>query len=271
MVYIPEKDNFSLYLKRMPKSLLTYLEDHGISIIENWLKRKGVEIFHGTGFFLPCLKEIKGVVTIHGLDFKEMDAYWYNEPWYKNVPLYLKRAYRIISVSRYVKNSLVKYYGLLPEKIQVIYPGIRKNFTVITDETKLESFREKFKISQPYILTVATSDERKNLKGILNVFSHIKNSEPNLKLVIVGDKEVIQTPILSYIEKLGLMEEVYFPGYIEADELVYFYNLAEFFVFPSFHEGFGLPILEAMTCGCPVITSNVSFLNGKFVKSVCIK
>jgi len=259
-VGIPEQDNFSLYVRKFPRPFIVFLEDHNISVIEKLLLRQNIDIYHGTGYFLPCLKKIKGIVTVHGLDFAEMDTYWYKDKWYKNVPLYLRRADKIIAVSNYVKVSLMRYYGIPQRKIQVIYPGIGKEFNVIESKKHLETFKEKFGILQPYILTVATSVERKNLKRTLEAFSLVKHSHRNLKLVIVGDREVIQVPILPYVEKLGLQNEVYFPGYLKPEELVYLYNLAEVFVFPSLYEGFGLPVLEAMACGCPVVTSNVSAL-----------
>ncbi len=256
--FLPEQNNFSLYLKKAPKPIITYFEDRKISIIERWLKKKNIDIFHSTGYFLPYLKKIKAITTIHGLDFKEMDAYWYEEVWYKNIPLYLKRADSIIAVSEYVKTSLMRYYKIPQEKICVIYPGVREGFVRIEDKTKLDAFRKHLKIFPPYIFTVATSVERKNLKRILESYRRVKKLHSNLKLVIAGNKKSIQMPLVKEIEKMGLINDVYFPGYLNATELVYFYNLAEAFIFPSLYEGFGLPVLEAMVCGCPVITSNIT-------------
>ncbi len=260
MAFLPEQNNFSLYLKKAPKPIITYFEDHRISIIEKWLKKKNIDIFHSTGYFLPYLRKIKAITTIHGLDFEEMDAYWYKEPWYRNVPLYVKRADGIIAVSKYVKASLMRYYKIPQEKICVVYPGVREEFIRIKDKTKLNNFSERFNIPSRYILTVATSVERKNLKRVLESYCRIKKLNQELKLIIVGNKESIQIPLISEIEKMDLKNEVYFPGYIAPADLVYFYNLAEVFIFPSLYEGFGLPVLEAMACGCPVITSNISAL-----------
>jgi len=260
MAFLPKQNNFSLYLKKAPKPIITYFEDRKISIIERWLKKKNIDIFHSTGYFLPYLKKIKAITTIHGLDFKEMDAYWYEEVWYKNIPLYLKRADSIIAVSEYVKASLMRYYKIPQQKICVAYPGVGEEFIRIKDKTKLNNFSKRFSIPSPYILTVATSVERKNLKRVLESYYRIKKLNPGLKLVIVGNKKSIQMPLVSEIEKMDLKNQVYFPGYIGPTDLVYFYNLAEVFLFPSLYEGFGLPVLEAMACGCPVITSNISAL-----------
>lgn len=256
-ICIPQEKNFHLYIKRFPRPLLVFFEDHNISIIEKWLTKHNVDVFHGTGYFLPYLKKIKGVVTVHGLDFAEMDTYWYQDKWYKNVPNYLKRADIIIAVSEYVKSSIIKHYNINQEKIKVVYPDIRKEFKKL--ENINEKLYENFKISDPFILTVATSIERKNLRRILEAFAILKKNYNELKLVIAGGLD-IKEKLLNAIEKHKLQDSVNFKGYLNSEMLSYLYNKAELFVFPSLYEGFGLPVLEAMACGCPVITSNVSAL-----------
>ena len=257
-IHIPQQTNFSLYVKKLPRPFVVFLEDHNISVIEKLLLRQNIDIYHGTGYFLPCLKKIKGIVTIHGLDFAEMDTYWYKDKWYKNVPLYLKRSDAIVTVSKYVKNSIVNNYKIPQEKIIVVYPGISEQFRIMENTTN--EINEKLNVYSPYVLTVATSVERKNLKRLLNAFSIVANKIKELKLIIVGNKENFQKGLGEEIEKFNLEGKVIFPGYLNPEKLVYFYNRAEVFVFPSLYEGFGLPVLEAMTCGCPVIASNVSAL-----------
>lgn len=256
-ICIPDRNNFHLYIKRFPRFFVLFLEDHNIPVIERWLRKQDVEIFHGTGYFLPCLKKIKGIVTIHGLDFAEMDAYWYPDNWYKNVGNYLKRADIVIAVSQYVKNSIVKHYNICEEKIKVVYPGIRKEFRKLGNIDG--KFFEDFQISFPFILTVATSVERKNLKRLIAAFEILKSNFRDLKLVVVGDRD-IKEKLKPEIDIHKLHDSINFTGYLDPERLSYLYNRAELFVFPSLYEGFGLPVLEAMACGCPVITSNVSAL-----------
>ncbi len=256
-VEVAAGNNFHIFIKKMPKPLITFLEDHNIAVIEPLLKKHNIDIFHGTGYFLPYLKKIKGIVTIHGLDFIEMDAYWYSDKWYKNVPVYLKRADIIIAVSEYVKKAIIKHFGIPEHKIKVIYAGIRKQFRVIEDHVG-DLMLKKISANVPYILTVATSVERKNIKNLLHAFAIAKQTFKDLKLVIVGDKKNIESKI--HQETKDLKNDLIFSGYLDADQLAYFYNRAEVFVFPSLYEGFGLPVIEAMACGCPVITSNVSAL-----------
>ncbi|MCM8821624.1 MAG: glycosyltransferase family 4 protein [Candidatus Omnitrophica bacterium] len=257
-IRIPRQENFQLFVRRVPRPLIAFFENNNISIIERWLSGEKVDVFHGTGYFLPRLKKIKGIVTIHGLDFVEMDVYWYSDKWYKNVHNYLKRASIIIAVSEHVKNAIVQHYGIERERIMVVYPGVRKEFMPLENTGNSEIF-ERFKISFPYLLTVATSVERKNLKRLLDAFAILAGKNRDLKLFIAGDRS-IQDKIVQQIQQHKLENRVVFTGYLGAEQLACLYNMAEAFVFPSLYEGFGLPVLEAMACGCPVITSNVSAL-----------
>ncbi len=186
-----------------------------------------------------------------------MDTPWYSDKWYKNTGIYLNRASMVVAVSEYVKKSIIQYYGIPEEKIKVVYPGIRKNFRVLKkDEYNIP---DDFKTFMPFILTVATSVERKNLKRLIQSFAMLKTGFKDLKLVIAGDLR-LKEKLSDDIAKNGLDDSIHFTGYLDADRLVYLYNMAELFVFPSLYEGFGLPVLEAMACGCPVVTSNVSAL-----------
>ncbi len=255
---VPEGKHFHLYVKRVPRPLILFLEDNNIPVIEHWLKNRGVNIFHGTGYFLPCLKKIKGITTIHGLDFIEMDAYWYRDKWYKNVGRYIKRADIVIAVSEYVKRKIVEYYGIEEERVKVVYPGVDRRFKVFSVEFNVDKSRRSG-FSSPYIFTVATSFKRKNLKRLVNAFAILIGSEKDLLLVVAGSSDIEQ-PLLNESKRYGIEKNVHFAGYCDPESLAYLYNNAELFVFPSLYEGFGLPVIEAMACGCPVITSNVSAL-----------
>ncbi len=255
---IPEKKNFQLYVKRAPKPVIMFLEKNNIPVIERWLINKRIDVFHGTGYFLPHLKEIKSITTIHGLDFAEMDAYWYSEKWFWDVGTYLKRACIVVAVSEYVKEKIRQYYGVENERIKVVYPGVNGKFRILDDDAACD-FSERFKFPFPYIFTVATSFERKNLERLLKSFAILIRKNIEVMLVIAGSTN-IEERLSKEVVKLGLQKNVYFAGYCDADHLSYLYNKAEVFVFPSLYEGFGLPVIEAMACGCPVITSNVSAL-----------
>jgi glycosyltransferase involved in cell wall biosynthesis len=254
MVYVPEQRNFSLYVNRIPRQFVDFLESHNIGIIEKLTGEKKIDIFHGAGFFLPKLKKAKGIITIHGLDFKEQDAIWYGDRWYKHFPVYLKRADRIIAVSEYVRKKLVELYNLPEFKINVVYPGVRDRFTFSPEEKEGKTEGRQ----KPYIVCVATSVERKNLRRVLNTFYRLKDRYRDINLMLVGDKKMLLDSLKEQMENLKISERVKFPGYLNDEQLSLVYNRAMCLLFPSLYEGFGLPVLEAMACGCPVITSNVS-------------
>ena len=254
LVYMPREKNFSLYVSRIPRQVVDFLESRNVGIVNKLLPAGDIDIFHGMGFFLPKLKKIKGIITVHGLDFKELKATWYKNEWYKHFPLYLKRADKIIAVSGYVKKNLVDFYGIPEEKITVIYHGIRNNFYYFGDVIK----KEKSGSEKPYIVCVATSVERKNILRIINAFNTIKDKHKDVNLLLVGDKEMLFRSLRGRVAELNLDDRVIFPGYLGDDRLSAVYNNAECLVFPSLYEGLGLPIIEAMACGCPVITSNIT-------------
>ncbi|HNS32464.1 MAG TPA: glycosyltransferase family 1 protein [bacterium] len=253
MVYVPEEKKISLCVSRIPKQCVDFMESHNIGIIEKLLAGQQIDIFHGIGFFLPKLKKAKGIITVHGLDFKELEVKWYKDRWYKHFPVYLKRADSIIAVSEYVKNKLVELYDIPREKISVIYHGIRSNFAYPGFDNIENGVNEK-----SYIVCVATSVERKNLKRILKAFNTIKDRHKDVNLLMVGDERMLLSSLKKLIEELDLSGRIIFPGYLGEDSLPVVYNNAKCLVFPSLYEGLGLPIIEAMACGCPVITSNIT-------------
>ncbi|MCK9265607.1 glycosyltransferase family 4 protein [bacterium] len=254
LVYIPKGENFSLYVSKIPKQVVDFFESRNVGLISKLLPAKDIDIFHGIGFFLPKLKGIKGIITVHGLDFKELKVTWYKDKWYKHFPIYLKRADKIIAVSGYVKNILMDFYNIPEEKISVIYHGIRNNFYYYGDKEK----KNKNETEKPYIVCVATSVERKNITRIINVFNSLKDKHKDVNLLLVGDKEMLLGSLKKQITELNLGERIIFSGYLGDDKLPEVYNNAECLVFPSLYEGLGLPIIEAMACGCPVITSNIT-------------
>jgi glycosyltransferase involved in cell wall biosynthesis len=144
-----------------------------------------------------------------------------------------------------------------PEKVEVIYCGVDKAFRPFP-ERKVASFRQQRGLPEKIILFVGTIEPRKNLARLVEAYSHLRDR--SVKLVIGGARGWLYEEVFARVEELELTGDVLFPGYIPPDELPLWYNVAELFVYPSLYEGFGLPPLEAMACGTPVITSNVSSL-----------
>lgn len=165
----------------------------------------------------------------------------------------IKNCHKIVVISQSTKLDLMKYYQVPEDKITVIYPSFIK--------PKLSQKKPKVKIEEPYILYLGTLEPRKNISMIISAFSQLKSTTLlNYQLVIAGKKGWGYKQIFDTVNNLGLDKKVIFPGYITEAEKKYLYTHAELFVYPSIYEGFGIPPLEAMSYGCPVITSNVSSL-----------
>ncbi|MBA7496025.1 D-inositol 3-phosphate glycosyltransferase [subsurface metagenome] len=206
------------------------------------------------------------IITVHDLiryfDLKGYGTFIYRpsirDRFYFNLDYKgIKKATRIIAVSQATKNDLMHYLDIPDERISVIYEGVdRKIFQPISRRI----------YEEPYILFVGTEHPRKNFTGLVKAFSRLKR-EPrfkDLKLMKVGraggQEADFRGQTMEVVGALGLVGEVIFTEFISGRELPAYYSGAEVFVLPSFYEGFGFPPLEAMACGCPVITSNTSSL-----------
>ena len=168
-------------------------------------------------------------------------------------------AQQVITDTENAKRDLVQTYHLSPDKITVTHYAAGAQFRRISDQDSLNAIRARYGTGERFILAVGNLQPRKNLERLIQALAHAK-AEGGLphKLVIVGQRAWRDAPILKAAQ--GLANEVLLTGYVPADDLPLLYNAAEVFVYPSLYEGFGLPVLEAMACGTPVIASNVSSL-----------
>jgi glycosyltransferase involved in cell wall biosynthesis len=210
-------------------------------------------------------KATKVIVTVHDLIFKAFPQGHTEETIEETAKQFrqiVERASKIICCSENTKRDLMKYFPVPEDKIVRIYQGVDKNvFYVIGNEE--EAFAQKLLkskgVDEPYILCVGTIEGRKNVEGVLYAFHELRGKNQfKGKLVIIGMRGWLSEGIEDLIEKLELKNQVIIPGFLSDAELRCFYNKAEVFVFPSFYEGFGFPIIEAFCCGTPVVTSNVS-------------
>ena len=181
--------------------------------------------------------------------------------YYLSKYIHMKRAKKIIAISQDTKNDIVEIAGISPEKVSVIYPGCDFDlFRKITDLDLIEKVKKRYGISGKYIInTSSVSWFRKNLTGVLEAFADcVKKHEIEHKLVITGSKGSQSDKLETLIKELGIADKVIFSGYVETEDMPVLLSGSEIFVFPSLFEGFGLSLLEAMACGCAVITSNTS-------------
>lgn len=233
-----------------------------IRVLPGYLRHHPVDAYltqYITPFFVP--KKIKVMTIIHDVSFKvykqfikKSDLFFLN----LLIPRSLKRADKIIAVSRFTRDEIIKAYKVDPEKVDWIHNAVADDFlNADLSEEKLKNVREKYKLPEKYILYLGTLQPRKNIPALIEAFNKIDKFD--IKLVVAGgrghnfDRKIDET-----IEKYNLQNKIIFPGFIDEEDKPALMKLAEIFVFPSFYEGFGIPILEAFAVGTPVIASNIS-------------
>ncbi len=225
------------------------------------LRKIKADLFHGTLNVVPLASPIPTVVTIHDLAFIQFPQTFrpYNRIYLDFATrMSVKRASRILAVSEHTKREVVGILGIPAERIVVTYDAVRQHF-VPPAPTTLEAFRAKYELPAQFILYVGTLEPRKNLLTLLEAYHKVAQVS-NVPLLVGGGKGWMNGPLFKRLEELGLREKVKFVGYLAEEELPLWYAAATIFVFPSIYEGFGMPPLEAMACGTPVITSNSSSL-----------
>jgi len=262
---LPQQDNFEILTTEMP----IFGTKTRILWEQFWLPfslvGKEVDLVHFPDLSLPVLPllDCPYVVTIHDLThYAFREAYTLGKILYKRctTPVAVRGASRIIADSESTKQDIVKTLAVSGRRIATVYPGLIEMFKPITRKEQLEETRAKFHLPPRYILHVGSIDPRKNLVTLLKAYANLKEANLPHKLIVVGPKEFNYAPILEAAQSLDMADRIVFLGFVSNEDLVNIYNMAELFVFPSIHEGFGFPPLEAMACAVPVITSNTSSL-----------
>ncbi len=229
------------------------------------LEKNRVDVLHGPATLIPLRQgAYASVVTVH-----DLVAFLFPETIPRKYAVYMrwlltrvvKRADRIISVSYNTKEDLVRILGVEPEKITVVHEAAQPQFKPIKDRDKLEQVRRRYGIPGPFIYHVDNIEPRKNLVRLVKAFMLArKRLQRPVRLVITGQRGWLTGKLFRSLNGLDLGDHVIFTGYVPHGELPLLMNAAQAFVFPSLYEGFGLPVLEAMSCGTPVVTSNISSL-----------
>jgi len=220
------------------------------------------ELFHATEHLLPPLPGVPTVLTVHDMIFKLFREH--QKPlnfWYLNatMPLYCRRAGAIITVSESSKRDIVAHYGLDPAKITVIYEAAAPEFRPAAPAA-LAAVRRRYDLPDEFLIHVGTIEPRKNLTRLIGALQQLRETGLLIPLVVVGARGWLYDDFFRRIEELDLRQAVHFPGFVPATDLPLVYGAATVAAMPSVYEGFGLPILEAMACGVPVVSSSSSSL-----------
>ncbi|MCC7243824.1 MAG: glycosyltransferase family 4 protein [Acidobacteria bacterium] len=229
------------------------------------LLREHVDLVHEPHYVLPPATRCRSVVTIHDCIHLMFPQYLPNRLGYVYARASMwtatRQAARVLTVSEASKRDILRYFDIPAAKVQVIPNAIDERFLTPPDEGTTDRVRQRYQLDHPFVLYVGNIKPHKNLERLIDAFGRARGDGPaGLKLVVVGD-EVSKYPSLrQMVHRHKLDKHVRFLGFQPQETLASFYRLASVFVFPSLYEGFGLPPLEAMACGTPVITSNVSSL-----------
>lgn len=229
------------------------------------LAREGVQMVHEPHYVLPPLLRCRSVVTIHDcihLMFPEYLpnrlAYFYakSSMWAAS-----RKSDRILTVSEASKRDILRFFDVPPEKVVVIYNAIDERFLAPANPERMDLVKKRYQLDHPFVLYVGNIKPHKNIERLIASFGRARTQcDDNLKLIIIGDEISKYPGLRQQVHRHKLDKHVRFLGFQPMETLAAFYRLARAFVFPSLYEGFGLPPLEAMACGAPVVTSNVSSL-----------
>jgi len=229
--------------------------------VETFIGR--VALYHATDFTLPpTLPGTRTLLTVHDLSF--VRAPEATTPVLKAyldavVPRSVKRATHVLADSQATKDDLVELYGTAPGKVTVLLGGVNPEFVPVTDPDKRKAVRERYNIpEQPYIFSIGTVQPRKNYARLIAALAALGQDHSDAHLVIAGGRGWLEGPIYRAVEEHGLAERVHFVGFARDVDLPALYSEAVCLAYPSLYEGIGLPVLEAMACGTPVVTSNLS-------------
>jgi glycosyltransferase involved in cell wall biosynthesis len=229
------------------------------------LMRERPDVFHAPHYVLPPAVRCRSVVTIHDTIHLTFPQYLPNKLAYAyargSMWAAVRHSHRILTVSEASKRDILRFFPMPPEKVVVVHNAIDERFSREPRAEDVERVRERFQLQQRFVLYVGNIKPHKNLERLIEAFHALRRGElDDLKLLIIGDQISKYAALRRAVHRLKLHKHVRFLGYLPDDTLAILYRLASVFVFPSLYEGFGLPPLEAMASGAPVVTSNCSSL-----------
>lgn len=246
-------------------SSFSYADWEQIGLISK-VKKEKIDLLHCTANTAPLNSPVPLIVTIHDIIYLEQidfkgTSYQNLGNLYRRfiVPKIAEKSKLVLTVSEYERGNIVKRLNLPEEKVKVLYNGVGVQFNNRYSKEEVEHFRQKYALPSQFIMFLGNTAPKKNTPNVIKAYVDFFLQSPNrIPLVLLDYKKELVSKILNEVNQPELLSEFVFPGYIPYREIPLMYNAAALFLYPSLRESFGLPILEAMACGVPVITSNTS-------------
>ncbi|MCY1634718.1 glycosyltransferase family 4 protein [Marinifilum sp. D737] len=245
------------------------------------VEKYGCDVLHCTSNTAPMFGKTPLVVILHDIIYLESVSIlkkagsWYQKfgNMYRRwvVPHVVKRSKKVVTVSNYEKERIAKFFGFGKEKLTAIYNGVGEHFKKVTDEAYLKSIKEKYNLPDDFFFFLGNTDPKKNTKGVLEAFADFNTqSSKTYKLVMLDYDKAELKRLLDEIGHPEQFENIFLTGYVPNIEMPAIINQCKLFLYPSLRESFGIPILEGMACGVPVITSNTSSMPEVAGDAACI-
>jgi glycosyltransferase involved in cell wall biosynthesis len=265
-LYVTRREAVERFSGRWPNFSVSRIRPHTPIVripltLSAELRRRPVDLLH-VQFTAPPFAPCPIVATIHDLAFEHLPQTFKRRSWMQlrlTVRHTARKAAQIITVSEYSRGDIVKTYGVAEERITVIPEAAPNHFAPVEDEKELQRVRHTYGIAGDYILSVGSIQPRKNLTRLVRAYARLRTERPGVKLpklVLVGKRAWLYGETLRAIEQSGVGDQIVLTDYVSDKDLPALYSGAICFVYPSYFEGFGLPPLEAMKCGVPVIVGN---------------
>jgi glycosyltransferase involved in cell wall biosynthesis len=271
VVFVKE-DEDSNCLPSFPNIELQVLPSSPYPVWEQWMlpkaaKKAGVQLLHCTSNTAPVYPGMPLVITLHDIIYleklhvKEGTAYQKFGNLYRrwNVPSVVGKAEKIITVSEFEKNRICDHFGYEKDRVEAIYNGVSRHFNRVEDVQVLSDAKKKFNLPDQFIFFLGNTDPKKNVHGVLKAISILKHrNELPCKLLMLDINRDYLSRVANEIDDPSVLDEIQFTGYIPNSDLPSIYSQASLFLYPSLRESFGIPMIEAMRCGVPVISSITS-------------
>ena len=228
-------------------------------VLPRYVKRHNIDILLSAGMTAPVVCPRPSVVMLFDLQHINQPGNfpWYYLPFLKSI-IYAsaKSADGVLTISHQVKNDIVRSYHLPPDRIEVTHLAVNHAIFSLHGTPDMVTVKSRYGLPDRFILYAASSLPHKNHERLLHAFRSVREQVPEMKLVLIGARDKGETALIRHIRALGLEQAVLLLGWLPFEDVPSIYRASEAFVFPTLHEGFGLPIIEAMACGVPVVCSN---------------